>query len=88
MELRLRISSAKIQRRFGAVSELASFCPSKMGCAIRGWRFTRERFENAIELRERLKPDRECDLANAKIRIQQQLARFSEPCAGDVMDKI
>ena len=59
-----------------------------MSCPIRSRRFPRQLFENAIELRQRLKPDRECDFADAKIDIMQKGARFFEPCAGDVIDKI
>ena len=52
------------------------------------WAISRKVFENAIELRERLKPCRERDLADPKIGICQKITRFFEPGARDVIDKI
>ena len=51
-------------------------------------RFSRELFENAIELRQRLEADCEGDFADPKIRILQEIARFADAYAGDVIDKV
>src|SRR6184192_2382481 len=51
-------------------------------------RLAREFFENTIELRQRLKPDGERDLADTQIRIQQEITGFFESDACDVIDKI
>jgi hypothetical protein len=59
-----------------------------MDCAIRTRRFSRKLFENAIELRERLKPDCKCDLADAKIEIIQKSVRFFEASTRNALDKI
>ena len=59
-----------------------------MSCAMRARRFFRQPFEDTVELRKRLKPDRECDFTDAQIGIQQQIARFIESGAGHVVDKI
>ena len=47
-----------------------------------------EFFENAVELGQRLKTDREGDFADPLISILQQLARFFDPYASDVIDKV
>ena len=52
------------------------------------WRFSRERFKNAIELRQRLETDGERNFADPKIRILQEIARFADAYAGDVIDKV
>jgi hypothetical protein len=77
----------KRSRLFGSISELA-FAALQTNCAIRTGRFSRQLFENAIKLRERLKPDRESDLTNAQTRILQKIARFVESGARHVIDKI
>jgi hypothetical protein len=59
-----------------------------MDCAIRTQRFSQKLFENAIELRERLKPDCKCDLADAKIEIIQKSVRFFEASTRNALDKI
>src|ERR1700719_3703244 len=56
--------------------------------AILGRRFSGQDLEDAVELRKRLKTDRECDFANPKIDIFQKLARLFEPGARDVVDKL
>ena len=51
-------------------------------------RFSCELFENAIELRQRLEADCEGDFADPKIRILQEITRFADAYAGDVIDKV
>jgi hypothetical protein len=51
-------------------------------------RFPRELFENAIELRQRLEADCEGDFADPRIRILQEITRFANTYAGDVIDKV
>ena len=48
---------------------------------------TKNPFECAIELRERLKADVVCDFADAEIRIQQPVARVFQAHARDVVGK-
>ena len=48
----------------------------------------REFFKDAIELRQRLKADCERDLANPKLSILQEISRFIDADAGDVIDKV
>jgi len=55
---------------------------------IIGWRFSGELFEDAIELGERLKSDRERRFAHAKIEIFQKLTRVFEAISRDVIDKL
>jgi hypothetical protein len=64
------------------------FYSRRLGYAICGGRSAGELFENAIELRERLEPNCECDLANSKIDIVQKPARLFEASARNVLDKI
>ena len=52
------------------------------------WGFSCELFENAIELRQRLKADGERDFANPQSRILQEVTRFGDAYAGDVIDKV
>jgi hypothetical protein len=52
------------------------------------WGFSRELFENAIELRQRLEADCEGDFADPKIRIPQEITRFADAYPGDVIDKV
>jgi hypothetical protein len=59
-----------------------------MNCAICTRRFSRKLFENAIELRKRLEPDRECNLPDTQIRIPQAITRFFEANTRHVLDKI
>src|SRR5262249_7241004 len=56
--------------------------------SIFSWRFTRELPEHAIELRKRLKSDRERDFADAKIDILQELARMFEPPLRHIIDEL
>jgi hypothetical protein len=51
-------------------------------------RSTRKSFENAIELRERLKSRSERDFADAPIAVSQEITRGVEPSARDILDKI
>jgi DNA-binding XRE family transcriptional regulator len=57
-------------------------------CTIRSGRLPGELFEHAIELRERLEPNCECDLADPKVAICQKFARLFEAGTRDVFDKI
>ena len=50
--------------------------------------FTRKSFENAVELRKRLKPRGERDFTDAQIAISQQITRSVEPGACNILDKI
>ena len=59
-----------------------------MSCAVGGWRFAREFFEDAIELRERLKSNCKCDFTYPKITISQKCFRFFESASRDVIDKL
>jgi hypothetical protein len=52
------------------------------------WRFPVQSFENAIELRKRLKSRGECDFADAQIALVKQLARSLEPDTRNILDKI
>lgn len=56
--------------------------------AILSRRFAGQDLEDAVELRKRLKPDRECDFADPKIDIFQEFARLFESRARDVVDKL
>ena len=60
----------------------------RMNFAKLSWRFSRELFENPIELRQRLEPHGKRDFADSQIRIQQKIARFFESGACDVIDKV
>src|SRR6266567_7862865 len=51
-------------------------------------RLAREFLENTIELRQRLETDGEGDFADPKIRILQEITRFADAYAGDVIDKV
>ena len=51
-------------------------------------RLAREFLENTIELRQRLETDGEGDFADPKIRILQEITRFADADAGDIIDKI
>jgi len=56
--------------------------------AILSWRFARQPFENAIELRERLKADGERDFTDAQFGVEQKITRICEPDARDILDEI
>jgi len=56
--------------------------------AILRWGFTRKSFENAIELRERLKARGERDFTDAQFGVAQKITRICEPSARDVLDKV
>ena len=56
--------------------------------AIFGRRLAGEFLEHTIELRQRLKSDRERDFADAKIKVVQKCARFYKSPTRDVVDKI
>jgi len=51
-------------------------------------RLTKNAFECAIELRERLKPDVVRDFANAQIRVQQPIARILQADARYVIGEL
>jgi hypothetical protein len=59
-----------------------------MSYAKSAWRFSREFFENAIELRQRLEADGERDFTDAQMSILQEIARLADAYAGDVIDKV
>ncbi len=59
-----------------------------MDRAIGTRRFSRKFFENAIELGKRLEPNLEPDLADPKIDILQESARFFEASTRNALDKI
>lgn len=59
-----------------------------LGSTVLRRRFPGESLEHAIELRERLKPNRECDLTDSKIDIFQKLPRFLKAGPSDVIDEI
>jgi hypothetical protein len=59
-----------------------------MSCAIGTRGFSRKLFENAIESRERLEADCKCNLADSKIDILQESARFFEGSTRNALDKI
>jgi hypothetical protein len=56
--------------------------------AILRRRFTRKSFENAIELRERLKARRERDFTDAQLGVAQKITRICQPSARDILDEI
>ena len=56
--------------------------------AILSRRFAAQDLEDAVELRKRLKADRECNFADPKIDIFQKFARLFESGARDVVDKL
>ena len=58
------------------------------GRTISRGRFARKSPKHAIELRERLKPCRERDFADAQFRISQEVTGSFEPSARDIIDKI
>lgn len=51
-------------------------------------RLARDFFECTIELRQRLKPDRESDVGHATLSILQKRLRFFDSCAADVIDEV
>ena len=51
-------------------------------------RFTKDAFERAVELRQRLKADVICDFADAEIRVQQSIASIFETHTRDVIGKL
>src|SRR4029450_4318317 len=51
-------------------------------------RFTRKSFENAIELRERLKPSRKRDLADAQIWVAKEITGICKPSARNILHEI
>jgi hypothetical protein len=51
-------------------------------------RFTRKSFEDAIELRERLKARGERDFTDAQFWVAQKITRTCEPGARDILDEI
>jgi hypothetical protein len=53
-----------------------------------GRRFTRKSFEDAIELRERLKARGERDFTDAQFGVTQKITRICEPDARDILDEI
>lgn len=55
--------------------------------AILGGRFSGELFEHAVELRKRLKADRERDFTHAKIRVFQKFYRPFESSSRDIVNK-
>ncbi len=59
-----------------------------MSCAKLTWGSSRELFENAIELRQRLKADSERDFGDSQMLILQEFARFLGPRLSDVMNKV
>jgi hypothetical protein len=59
-----------------------------MNRAIGTRRFSRQFFENAIELRERLKSHSERDFTDAQTRISQEITRVLEPSVRDVVNKL
>jgi hypothetical protein len=61
--------------------------PARISCAIVGWRFARQFFENAIELGKRLKTARERDLADWTINLAQLFLHFFEAIARNVINK-
>jgi hypothetical protein len=62
--------------------------PMRLRCAILTRRFSGQNLEDAVELRKRLKSDRECNFADPKIAIFQKFARLIESGARDVIDKL
>ena len=56
-------------------------------CTILCRRFSRKRFENTIELRERLKSSREGDFTDAQFRVPQKVTGSFEASAGDIIGK-
>lgn len=59
-----------------------------MNRAMGGWRFPGELFEDAIELRERLETDCECNLADPKIDIFQKPPRRLESNPRNVINEL
>src|SRR6266700_177070 len=59
----------KIFRSYFAAKSLSlmTLCALVVSGPKLSWRFSRERFKNAIELRQRLKADGKCDLADSQI---------------------
>src|ERR1043166_1619625 len=62
--------------------------PTRFGGAKLAGRFAAKLFEHAIKLRQRLKSDSERDLADAKIDIVEETARFFETDSRDVIDEV
>ena len=68
-----------------------AFTPTPAGRNPRpefGGRLTKNSFERAIELRERLKADVVCNFADAKIRVQQPVARIFQAHTRNVVGKL
>jgi hypothetical protein len=61
---------------------------SRAHCSIFGRRFSGQSLEDAIELRQRLKANRERDLANLEINVSQESACSFEAIARDIVDKL
>ena len=61
---------------------------TRLAARILRRRFPEESFENAIELRKRLKSRSERDFTDAQIAVSQKITRIFEPSARDVLDKI
>src|SRR5208283_2875620 len=75
----------------------AAFQPGRTRAALAGltiveqvgavfrWRLAEESFENAVEMRQRLTTDFVGDVADPQVGIEQQVFRFLNPHARDVM---
>lgn len=61
---------------------------SCMSSAICARRLSGELLEDTVELGKGLEPNFERDLADAQIRISQEITRVFEPSARDILDKI
>ena len=85
---RLRIFTVNIPAKILRVPNNLLAVMLRMCRAILRWRFARQLFEDAVELRQRLEADRERDFAYAKINLEQKNVRLFDALAGDVIDKV
>jgi hypothetical protein len=56
--------------------------------AVLGGRLAQQLLEDAVEMRERLEPDLERDLAHAQVGIQQEILRLFNANAGQVVGEV
>ena len=77
-----------MQNGFELTRRFTCVCTGRHTRAEFRWGLTKDPFECAIELRERLKPNIVRDLANAKISIQQAIAGVFQAYARDVVSEL
>src|SRR6266487_4071182 len=65
-----------------------SSIPAEQLRAVLGGRMAEDFLENAVEVRQRLKADFKSNLADTQVGIEQQIFRFLDPDAGQVIGEI